>query len=187
MNPYTSDEIAVIQERFLIDGGDVVAAELDRKIGSVRTKAWQLGIRRHSKPRSRRVKEWTAEDDALIRSEWPFIVSRHKKGRNAAWLAAKLGVSVPQLRSRVIGLGLRRARIKDPPWSDEEIEALHDLSHLSVRAIYKRFRKRGFKRTENAIAVARSKHGALVTESDGAYTAHSLSRLMGVTPACVCG
>lgn len=184
--PYTADEIAVIQKRFLTDGAQALAAELSRDVASIRTKAWQLGIRRYSKP-SRRAKEWTAADDVLIRSEWPFIVSRYKKGRNAAWLAAQLGVSVVQLRSRATILGLRRAKMKDLPWNDDEIEALHDLSHLSVRAIYMRFRKLGFKRTETAIAVARSKHGALVTESDGAYTAHALSRLMGVSPPCVGG
>jgi hypothetical protein len=183
---FTHEEIAMIQERFLIDGAQSLAIELHREVDSIHRKAWQLGIRSFKKSTNPRTKNWTAAEDEIIRNEWPAISSR-RRGNNAETLAKKLGVSAAHLRTRVIGLGLRRARIKDSLWTEEEIEKLHEFSHLSVRTIYRRFKRLGFNRTENAITVARNRYGALVTKSDGAYTAQSLSKLMGVTAQCVGG
>ncbi len=185
MKPYTESEIQLIKDRYIADGARKIAEQIGRGVRNVRSKAWQMGIRKADKCANKLAHCWTGEEDARLRRDWPLIVSRREPGKNATWLAKQMRLSVQQLRSRAATLGLRKTRIKDACWSEDEVELLHSLSHLSTPSVVRHFRKAGFTRSPGAIGVQRSRRDALVCNSSEAYSAHSLSRLMGVSSPLV--
>lgn len=185
--PYSAAEVAAIRERYSVDGPAVLGAELGRGIRNIRAKAWTLGLTRHGRKANHKARVWTEAEDDRLRKEWPGIVARKVKGRTAVWLASQMRLSVNQLRQRATDLRLRRMRYKEPPWSDDEIELLHEASHLAPKNVRRLFLKHGFKRTETALAVMRKRQEIRISECEGAYSAHGLSKLMGVSARAVCG
>lgn len=185
MRPYSAHEIQIIKERYVTDGARKIAEEIGRGVRNVRTKAWQLGIRKAVKCANSLAHCWTDEEDARLRRDWPMIVSRRELGKNANWLAKQMHLSVEQIRSRAATLGLRKTKLKNPEWSEEEVELLHSLTHLSTESVVRRFKKAGFDRSPGAIGVQRSRRNALVRDSSESYSAHGLAKLMGVSSPLV--
>lgn len=187
--PYTVPEIQAIQSRYVAEGAGLLAQEQDRAPRAIRVKAWALGIRRKSDRANRIAHQWTEAEDLLLRKEWGAVTSRKKSGHNVSWLAKKIGLSPQQCRSRAAHLGLARQQIKEKekPWTEDEIELLHQTVHFSSKHQATLFRKKGFHRTQTALVVARQRFGVQVHESADAYSANGLARLMGVTTVATCG
>lgn len=179
--PYTLDEIQAIKSRYIAEGAVVLAREQGRDPRGIRQKAWNLGLRRQADRANSTAHQWTEAEDLRIRKEWGAVTSRRRAGHTVAWLSAQLGLSIKQVQGRAGFLGLRRQRVKEPPWCEAEIELLHATVHYSTKHQRTLFRRAGFKRTETALIVARGRYGIKVHESTDAYSAHGLAKLMGVT------
>jgi hypothetical protein len=98
-------------------------------------------------------------------------------------LADRLGQPRWRISARARELGLVAPRLKDPNWSEDELEIVEESAHLALGAIAQRLRRRGFKRSQTAIKV---KLGRLrvglrdARAAAGMYSAYQLSQLMGV-------
>lgn len=170
----------------------VLAAEFGVEPRQLRLKALCIGVHKlegceAGKYRNRRARDWTEQEDAIIREWWPVIRHREQRGKNSAWLAQRLGVSVVQVRTRASTLGLRKLRQKKPPWSDDELEVLDTYLHLPPKEIRRQLAKRGHRRSEAAITVQRYRVLGGLANATGGYSAHQLAGFLGVTTAPVIG
>lgn len=130
----------------------------------------------------KRKHQFTEEIDNQLREIYSRPAARfggnnfRAKGKGVKAYAAELGIDHWILIKRASELGI--ARVKEKPWSDDELAALREWAHFSPTNIWKRFKERGFKRTEASIACMRKKMHAL----KGApwYSGNALAALMGV-------
>lgn len=194
MKIWTESEIALLRERYPIDATHHLATALNATPEQVRVKAHALGVLKSlsrqgpTVGRNSRAKNWTEAEDDLIRRWWPVIASRREPGKNSEWLARQLvQTTVQQVRHRASVLGLRRMRTKEPPWSDAEIELLDQWLHLPLHSIRDRLKRRGYRRSEGAIAVQRYRRFGGMLQATGAYSAHQLAQLLGVSAIPVNG
>lgn len=182
---YTEAEINMIRDRYLTEGGAKLAREMNRDPRDVRQKALMMGLRKEPKKRNTVSRNWTPEEDGLIRAEWPLI-QRRILGHTAAKLAKRMNVSLPMLRSRAAVLGVRSTFLKTPDWTEVELELLERHQHLNTTQVYRRFRAAGFQRTPAAIHVMRGRQCGQLHENTNAYSASGLAQLMGVSCPQVC-
>lgn len=180
MKPWTEAEILALKQRFPVEPVDVLAESLNRAPHSVRCKANQMGIRKtqHRNKNHPRAHQWTDADDAELRRLWLDVRDR-VKGHTAVWAARQIGVTVQQAIGRASVLGLRKGRLKEPCWSDEELDLLSQWLHLPPPAIRHRLQRRGFHRTESAIVVQRWRKLGGLAMATGGYSATQLGELLG--------
>ena len=129
----------------------------------------------------RRKYHWTPERDGQLRRV--YSGGRFNQGVLKR-LAQQWRVPdwVPGYRARQLGL----ARIRESEgvrWRDEELAILERGAHLTSRAISRRLRGGGFRRSENAVQVKRLE---LRLRERRGYSAHELGQLMGVTAGMIC-
>lgn len=179
MRCYTAEEIEAIRSRYPTEGARQLAKDLDRHPRNVSSKAAMLGVCCQAARRNGRSAEWTEEMDRTLRREWPLLF-RRQGGKTVAQLASRWGLTKNQVYYRAAHLGLRRMKIKEPCWSEEELEILNQCHHLTPQIIKKRLQKAGYARTQTAIVVQRNRRHYAVTDGVNAYSAHGLARLMGV-------
>lgn len=91
-------------------------------------------------------------------------------------IGEKIGWPKHRVANRARELGL--ARVKEHPWSAEELALLEKIAHFTPAVIAKRFAKRGFNRSANGIKVKLTRLG-LKSASDF-YSATVCSKLLGV-------
>lgn len=89
--------------------------------------------------------------------------------------ARTLGVGAHLLSQRAAKLGL--VTPKEKPWSKPELKLLEKLGHLSPAVIWRKFREKGFNRTELAIGLMRKRRQA--HKGSPYYSIHALSVLLG--------
>lgn len=134
------------------------------------------------KYRSDYAHEFTKEIDDKLREIYSRPAARfggnnfRAKGQGVKAYAAELGWPHHVLVHRASQLGI--ARVKEKPWSNEELAALRQWAHFSPPHIERLFKKAGFKRSEASIACMRKKSQAFKTAPW--YSATSLAVLMGV-------
>lgn len=192
MKIWTEPELNAIQQRYPVEATSVLAAEFGVEPRQLRCKAFTMGVqkleaRETGKFRNRKARNWTGQEDAMIREWWPVIANREQQGKNAAWLAQKLGVSVTQVRQRAATQGLRKMRQKELPWSDEELGLLDHYLHLTPKGIRHQLARRGYRRTEAAITVQRYRVLGGLANAMGGYSAHQLASFLGINTAPVIG
>jgi hypothetical protein len=114
-------------------------------------------------------------NDAIVTAAYTRF--REHKDRTAI-KAAALRLQCPrwQVNRRAKHLGL--ARIKEQPWSEQELALLERLAHHTPEVIGRKMRERGFARTTTGVLLKR-KRLKLRANVDG-YSLTSLSRAMGV-------
>lgn len=183
-----------MRERYPTESTRTLAEAIGATPAQVRGKAHAMGLRKSARiqgpqvGRNSSARDWTEAEDALIRRWWPVISARSEPGKSAEWLARQMvKVTVQQVRHRASVLGLRRMRTKEPPWSEAEIELLDQWLHLPLHSIRARLKRRGFRRTESAIAVQRYRKCGGFSQATGAYSAHQLAQLLGVSSIPVNG
>ncbi len=126
--------------------------------------------------------QFTEEIDNKLREIYSRPAARfagnnfREKGKGVKAYAAELGWPHHVLVHRASQLGI--ARVKEKPWTNEELAALREWAHFSPAQIWMRFKRRGFKRTEASIACMRKKSQAFKIAPW--YSATSLALLMGV-------
>lgn len=190
MKIWTEAEIETLKARYPHEPNAALARALGVTERMVRSKAHRLALTKAVPPgapmrgRNHQAHHWTDQQDAEIKRWWPEINAR-TTGRTAAWLAQRLNVSRTQLQYRAAVLGLRRARIKEAPWSDDELELLDRWLHLPPPAIRKRLAARGYQRSEGAILCQRQRRFGGLCMATGAYSAHQLAGMMGVSTPVV--
>lgn len=174
MSYFTLEEVALLRARYATDGPAKLAREMGRKTGDLVQKAAALGIL----PPAINGRQFSEEEDRQIIRRWPAI-SRHAGTDSSKKLAREIGCSIHQLRRRAAHLGLKRHRVKEPPWTEDESELLMEHVHLSLPRLAQRLTAAGFPRTEAAVATQRARLNASVCQSTNAYSASQLALLMG--------
>lgn len=192
MKIWTEPEMQALRQRYPVELTAELAAEFGVGANQIRAKAFTLGLRKtevnkNDKFRNCKARDWTEAEDAEIRTWWPVITAREQPGKNAEWLAQRMGVSLMQVRSRAAALGLRKLRQKEPPWTDDELDLLDQYLHLHPKNIQHRLARRGFHRTESAITVQRYRVLGGLANATGGYSAHQLASFLGVSVAPVIG
>jgi hypothetical protein len=124
-----------------------------------------------------RRRKWppTPEIDAAIREGYRRLVEL-KDGRALTRVARKTGWPKHRITKRGAELGL--ARVKEAPWSIEEIAVLRANTQYGYELIRKRLASAGFARSRTAILLKRKRMG-LVGAGDG-YSATALAKLFGI-------
>lgn len=181
--------MATVRDRYPVEPTLALAQALGVTEEQLRYKACSMGVTKGSGARGRNglAWPWSEAEDALIRRWWPVVSSRAEPEKTADWLARQLGVSTAQVRHRVAVLGLCRLRVKEPPWTDDELELLDQCLHLPPPTIRARLRRRGFRRTEAAIVVQRYRRLGGLAQATGGYSASQLADFLGVSVTPVAG
>ena len=192
MKIWTLPELEALQQRYPVEPASVLAVDFAVTPQQVRHKAYTIGLKKQEtrtagKYRNHKARDWTEAEDAEIRTWWPVITAREQPGKNAEWLAQRMGVSLMQVRSRAAALGLRKLRQKEPPWTDDELDLLDQYLHLHPKNIQHRLARRGFHRTESAITVQRYRVLGGLANATGGYSAHQLASFLGVSVTPVIG
>ena len=186
MKIWTEAETEALRQRYPVESCVVLAEIFGVSVDMVRRKAHALGVNKLQAKANTLAKIWTEDEDARIRREWPQVAAR-VKGHTANRLAQRLRVSEGQLRHRVSVLGLRRFYRRELPWSDEEIDLLDRWAHLPPPSIRHRLAKRGYQRSEAAIAVARHRQLGGLRNATTAYSATQLGQILGTSQMPVIG
>lgn len=176
---WTTREVAIVREHYPLGGVAACLPHLTRSRGSIYQRANALGLRAPGETGVRESWPNDPEIDARIRKlhETPLL-----KGAITEF-AARIGRPKWYVSRRARELGLKTPRFKEAAWSQDEIQLLHDTSHIGTAAARKRFLKEGFNRSETAIHVKRKRLGVSVRQSRqdaGLYAAHAISELFGV-------
>lgn len=183
--PFTAEEIAAITARYPTEGASKLAAEMGRRNQNIIQKAHGLGLRcvlGHSYNPMR----WTPEMDGVIRAEWPRVRMR-SNGLTCARLAKRLGVTRLQLIDRAARIGASARYIRQPSWTEEEDELLHQYRHLSLDTIRKKMREAGYQRTVSAISARASLMNCRLSDCTEAYSGNQLAKLLGTSTKKVTG
>jgi hypothetical protein len=172
---WTVRDIAILRERYADGGAVAIAREIGRPVGSVYQKARSLGLK--TPAGASPYKSWpnTERIDEAIR----LAHQRPIEKGGIAMLAAELDRPRWWVSRRARELGLKTPRFKEPPWSEEEIELLHETAHMALGAARRRFVSAGFARSDTAIMVQRKRHEARPGDN-GMRTALQVARLLGV-------
>ena len=104
---WTSDELAILRERFPAEGSEVLAGVLNRTISGVRNKAKELKIRR--------LPGWTPAMEDRLREAWGKVKTR--------LLAAEFGKSMLTVKQRAAKLGLDSGKF----YTDGEKSMVRDM------------------------------------------------------------
>lgn len=174
-------EDEVIREHYGTLGGPARCAELlnGRSLSAVYARGHCLGIpgKRYA-PARPGARKYTIEPwiDIEIRRVYEAR-PEHRGAVNE--LARRVGRPRWWVGQRALALELKVPRFKEPDWTPAELELLADLAHHLPAVIARKFRARGFRRSETAIVVMRKRQSLDLRDPDH-FTAHQLARLMGV-------
>jgi hypothetical protein len=177
MTAFTQQEIDLIRARYPTEGAARLVDILGKPKHTIIVKAHALGLRcEFRKEWGKTGHQWTLEEDALLRKEWPLV---QKRQQSAARLADKMGVSITQLRLRTGYLGLRIQRLDHQPWTEEEDELLAANVHLALKTLRQRFKRAGYRRTEAALALRRGRLQLRLQGNGNYYSGQELAALLG--------
>lgn len=123
---------------------------------------------------------FTPQADEVIRAEYRRMLHGRRPYAVKDFLETKIGVPGWACQRRAAELGL--TRIKEPRWTDEELEL---LAHIATRTVNRQrireyLRKRGFVRSENAVWLMLKRRLGGVRMHRSWYTANQLAGLLGV-------
>lgn len=121
---------------------------------------------------------FSPEADEVIRVEYRRLLAGRRPYAVKERLGTKLGVPGWVTQRRATELGL--SRIKEPRWSDPELELLAKHAHKNPDRIREVFAKHGFKRSRNAIGLMIKRRLGGVRMNRPWYTANELATLLGI-------
>lgn len=120
-------------------------------------------------PRTRKVRRWTPEEDALLRQEYDGSLRVRER------LASRLGRTLASVKNHASYIGLSFHN-KEPLWSDKEIHFLEmSYDKLSLNDIAKRL-----KRTPNAVRIQLRRLSLSRRYRDGWYTREEVAAILGI-------
>lgn len=182
---WTTREDAILREHYPAGGPAPCQALLpNRSVQAIYTRARTLNLRdTRSMDQRVRFRDYrkqpkyrpSADLDEQIRA----VYNSEAFGKGAIKpLADRWGVPGWWIKKRAVEIGCARP-IKEPPWSDAELELLERHAWKRLPVIARLFRAAGYRRTETAIAVQR-KRQECSTRDPHHYTANQLAKLLGV-------
>lgn len=121
---------------------------------------------------------FTLQADEVIRAEYARMLHGRRPYAVKDFLGSKLGVPGWVTQRRAAELGL--TRIKEPRWSDAELELLARHAHKSPQNIRRVFAKHGFVRSQNAVWLMLKRRLGGVRMNRPWFTATELSRFLGI-------
>ena len=173
---WTEDEVAIL--RLYYPAGGLRACRrllADKTDGAIYQKARLEGLNApgFGGPRE----QWTSTpwlDDAIRR----HYAGNPKKG-DVGRLALRLHRPARWISHRARQLGVVPPRLREPPWSPQEIALLHKHAGKTLNRIVIVFRKHGFRRTTGAIKNALKRYPCDRIDDDN-YTGRQFAELMGI-------
>ena len=128
--------------------------------------------------------KWTPAMDDQVRAAYRLHITTRRSLSIKGTLARRFGFPAHAIQQRAAKLGL--CRVKEKPWTEEELHLLETHAWKSEGRIERIFRAAGFVRSQNAIHVKRNRHfvGGRV-EHYPFYSANRLLQLMGIDPHCI--
>lgn len=176
---WTTREIELLREHYPRGGVAACMPHIQRSRGSIYQHANALRLR--------------APGETGVREHWPNdpeIDAKIRRLHERPLLKGAVTAFADQIKrprwyvsKRARELGLKTPRFKELPWTDAELQILHDTAHIGTANARKAFIRAGFNRSETAIHVKRKREGismALARQDHGQYTATQLSHLFGV-------
>jgi len=179
---WSTREVKVLEEHYPAGGVEACRPHLPRRTGSaIHGKARDLRLKAPRQAPGRR-KRWTASDaiDDVIRRAYQAKPTRGFTGR----LAQLVGRPKWWVVKRAAALGLSHGRVKEPEWSDAEVELLHKHGAKQPDAIARIFRTKGYARSTFAVINKLKRLGVDRTDDDH-FTARALADVMGVDGSTV--
>ena len=119
---------------------------------------------------------FTSDIDNLIKKA--YIKRKYISDGSIKALSKEINISKGGIRERAIKLGAWQVRIKDKPWSKEEVGILEHKSYYGVKKIQTVLKRHGYIRTLTAIQ-AKVKRLHLRKDSNGGYSATQLAVAFG--------
>lgn len=182
---WTNTEIRVLREHYPVGGLDACLQHLRRSRLAIYQMA-QIKLRLRApggRPGAYRIYDSDEHTDAAIRTTYCKPTGRGEI--NA--LAARLGRPRWWITKRASWLGFVSPRLKQPDWTDDEIEIMMRSAHRHPKTIQAHLKRAGYARSETAITVKLKRQGGvrLARLTNGRYTATSLAQVMGVDNHCV--
>lgn len=179
MTPWTEEEKDLIRQHYPRTGTrDLKTLLPHRQPNGIRNMASKLGCQFAPRKRNRLAKDFTPEQDALIRRHYPGIRMRTNP-MTVETLAKKVGATTYQIRHQALRLGLIAMRKKQPDWTTEEDNFLEEHVHRSVRWIREALLRMGYRRTESGISNRRKRLDLRIVGNGSAYSANELGRMIG--------
>lgn len=182
---WTMPEVRIIEEHYPAGGVEACMERLPhRERGAIYQKAAQLGLRSPATQKPFRERWTTSEQlDAAIRRVYQSDrISRGVVNK----LADTIGRPRWWVKKRAAILGLVAPRMKEPAWTESEIEILEEYGHRHPETIRRRLAHAGFKRTTTAVVVKMKRLQVDRTDYDH-FTATALSKMLGVDGKVVTG
>lgn len=183
---WRTTELAILREVYPKGGADGVRDRLPhRSLPAIRAKASaeKIKCKRGSTSglRFARVYPPCEQIDQAIREGYI-----HATGKGAIKaLAERIGRPAWWVQKRGTQLGVTRTNTtRLDAWSREEMAILEDVAHLECRAICRKLKEAGFKRTPTAVEV-KLKRLKLDREDPDRWTATAVAPFLGVNPATI--
>jgi hypothetical protein len=121
---------------------------------------------------------FTLEADEVIRAEYRRMLQGRRPYAVKERLGAKLGVPGWVTQRRATELGL--SRIKEPRWTEDELELLARHATKSPQKIAAIFHAKGFPRSQNAVWLMLKRRLGGVRMNRSWYTATQLAGMLGI-------
>lgn len=174
---WTTRELAVLDEHYRRGGLDAAREALPHRTpAAIYQKATgKLGIKLGR--RNVRGAWWikNAAIDELLREAY----ARPAGEQDLNALAKRVDRPRWWLSKRALALGFKAPRFAEPDWTQEEITLLHETAHVTPTCAARKFKARGFARSETAIVVKRKRESCRPSDN-GYYTATQLAELLGI-------
>jgi hypothetical protein len=177
---WTTRETSVVRDNYPHGGLDACEPLLpNRTRASIYQQAMKMGLRAPGQLRLRM--SWPKDPfiDASIRATYEKVPER----QDVVKLAERIGRPRWWVSKRARELGLVGPRFKESAWTDDELELLTDNAHMSLPVLARKFRAKGWNRTETAIKLKLKRLHISRIESRreaGLYSANQVALFMGV-------
>jgi hypothetical protein len=152
-------------------GAEECARQLNRSRDAIHIKARKLGL---SRPYGRH--EFTEQMARDLRQVYP-----NPTNGEVRWFCEKYGVghSWALRKAKELGLVPVTGTINRQPWSEEELQILHDTAHLTPSGASRRLKAAGYNRTRGAV-VERRRMEQVRPDSSGYYGINQITELLGM-------
>lgn len=179
--PWSPEELALVRQHYPAGGATRCAEHLPRRtIGAISLKAKALKLAKPPFKKHAAAFTTTPHIDAAIKRHY----ANHPQRGGLSKLAHQLARPVGWVSRRAVEMGIQRPRFDSPTWSEPELEILRASAWRVPGAIARILRRKGFRRSTNAIHLKLNRLRCDRTNDD-VYTASGLAELFGVDKSTV--
>ena len=172
--PWSPEEIALVRRHYPTGGASQCAEYLPRRTIGDQLKAKVLHLPKPPFKRHAAAFVTTPFIDAAIKRHYANNPQRGTLSKLAHQVARPVG----WVSRRAIEMGIQRPRFDSPKWSEQELDILRASAWRVPGAIARILRKKGFRRSTNAIQIKLTRLRCDRSKDD-VYTASGLGELLG--------